>query len=77
MFDWLLGLSYLSHKTGIELTMFGGFAVSIKDHATDYRNGDVFHLEATLQQYLPLSKQTLIGVVRTRSTINRLGRRGS
>jgi hypothetical protein len=62
MFDWLLGLSYLSHKTGTEFTMFGGFAVSTQDPATDYRSGDVFHLEATLQQYLPLSKQTLIGV---------------
>jgi hypothetical protein len=61
-FDWLLGLSYLSHKTGTEFTMFGGFAVSTQDPATHYRSGDVFHLEATLQQYLPLSKQTLIGV---------------
>jgi hypothetical protein len=62
MFDWLLGLSYLSHKTGTEFTMFGGFAVSTKDPITNYRNGDLFHLEATLQQYLPLSKQTLIGI---------------
>jgi hypothetical protein len=62
MFDTLLGLSYFSHKTGTEFTMFGGFAVSTEDPATDYRNGDVFHLEATLQQFLPLSKQTLIGV---------------
>ena len=62
MFDWLLGLSYLSHKTGTEFPMFGGFAVSTEDPATHYLNGDVFHLEATLQQYLPLSKQTLIGV---------------
>jgi hypothetical protein len=62
MFDWLLGLSYLSHKTGTEFTLFGGFAVSTKDPTTDYHNGDVFHLEATLQQYLPLSKQTLIGI---------------
>ena len=50
MFDWLLGLSYLSHKTGTEFTMFGGFAVSTEDPATNYRNGDIFHLEATLQQ---------------------------
>jgi len=62
MFDWLLGLSYLSHKTGTEFTMFGGFAVSTEDPATHYRNGDLVQLEATLQQYLPLSKQTLIGI---------------
>jgi len=62
MFDWLFGLSYLSHKTGTEFTIFGGFAVSTENSSTDYRSGDVFHLEATLQQYLPLGKQTLIGV---------------
>src|SRR6476660_883665 len=42
--------------------MFGGFAVSTQDPATHYRSGDVVHLETTLEQYLPLSKQTLIGV---------------
>jgi hypothetical protein len=62
MFDWLLGLSYLSHKTGTEFTMFAGYAISTENPATNYRNGDVFHLEGTLQQYLPLSKQTLFGV---------------
>jgi hypothetical protein len=63
MFDWLLGLSYLSHKTGTEFTLFGGFGLSTEDHTTDYQNGDIVHVEATLQQYLPLfSKQNLIGV---------------
>ena len=62
MFDTVLGLSYLSHKTGTEFTVFGGFAVSTENNATGYLNGDVFHLEATLQQYLPLGKQTLIGI---------------
>ena len=62
-FDPVLGLSYLSHKTGTELTMFAGIGFSTKDQATDYQNGDVFHLEATLQQYLPLmGRQTLLGI---------------
>ena len=61
-FDTLLGLSYFSHKTGTELTLFGGFGVSTKNTDTDYRNGNVVHVEATLQQYLPLSKQNLVGV---------------
>jgi hypothetical protein len=47
MFDWLLGLSYLSHKTGTEFTMFAGYAVSTEDPTTHYRNGDVVHLEST------------------------------
>jgi hypothetical protein len=62
MFDTVLGLSYLSHKTGTEFTIFGGFAVATENHDTHYHNGDIFHLEATLQQFLPLSKQTLVGV---------------
>jgi hypothetical protein len=36
---------------------------STEDEDTEYQNGDVFHLEATLQQYLPLmSKQNLLGI---------------
>ena len=62
MFDNVLGLSYLSHKTGTELTVFGGFAVATENQATHYLNGDIFHLEATLEQFLPLSKQDLIGI---------------
>ena len=30
--------------------------------ARSVANGDVFHLEATLEQFLPLNKQTLISV---------------
>jgi Putative MetA-pathway of phenol degradation len=41
---------------------FGLHAVSTENNATQYRNGDIFHLEATLQQFLPLDKQTLISV---------------
>jgi hypothetical protein len=62
-FDPVLGLSYLSHKTGTEMTVFAGVGFSTEDKATEYQNGDVFHLEATLQQYLPLmSQQNLLGI---------------
>jgi hypothetical protein len=62
-FDPVLGLSYLSHKTGTELTVFAGVGFSTEDEDTHYQNGDVFHLEATLQQYLPLmGKQNLLGI---------------
>ena len=62
-FDPVLGLSYLSHKTGTELTVFAGVGFATEDQDTGYQNGDVFHLEATLQQYLPLgSKQNLLGI---------------
>lgn len=62
MFDTVLGLSYLSHKTGTEFTVFGGFGIATENPDTHYRNGDIFHVEATLQQYFPLTKETLIGV---------------
>jgi hypothetical protein len=62
MFDTLLGVSYLSHKTGTEFTLFAGYGISTENPDTHYRNGDIFHLETTLSQYLPLNKQTLIGV---------------
>ena len=61
MFDTLLGVSYLSHKTGTEFTLFAGYGISTENPGTTCRNGDIFYLESTLQQYLPLSKQTLIG----------------
>jgi hypothetical protein len=43
--------------------VFTGIGFSTEDEATHYQNGDVFHVEATLQQYLPLlSKQNLLGI---------------
>jgi hypothetical protein len=55
-------LNYLSHKTGTAVTLFAGYGISTENNATHHRNGDIFHLEATLQQFLPRNKQTLIGI---------------
>jgi hypothetical protein len=63
LFDQTLGASYTSQKTGTELSAFAGYAVSTENNATQYRNGDIFHLEGVIQQYLPLgSKTTLLGI---------------
>src|SRR5664280_1286142 len=46
--------SWLSTKIGTEVSLFAGYDVSTKDGQTDYQSGDVFHLDATLAQHLPL-----------------------
>ncbi len=62
-FDPILGASYISKKTGTELTVIGGYAMNTVNHATDYLSGSVLHLEATLQQFIPLgSKANLLGI---------------
>jgi hypothetical protein len=53
----------MSKKTGTELSAFFGYAVSTENNATQYRNGDIVHLEGVVQQYLPLgSKTTLLAI---------------
>ena len=49
-----LNASWLSTKIGTEVSLFAGYDVSTKDGQTDYQSGDVFHLDATLAQHLPL-----------------------
>jgi hypothetical protein len=52
---WLFEETHGRPSAGTEFTIFGDFGVSTKNTDTDYRNGNVVHVEATLQQYLPLS----------------------
>lgn len=47
-------VSWLSTKIGTEATLFASFDISTKNNATDYQSGDVFHLDGTLAQHLPL-----------------------
>ena len=49
-----LNVSWLSSKIGTEVSLFAGFDVSTKNNETDYQSGDVFHLDATVAQHLPL-----------------------
>jgi hypothetical protein len=49
-----LNVSYLSSKIGLELSAFAGFDISTKNDKTDYQSGEVFHLDATVAQHLPL-----------------------
>ena len=47
-------VSWLSSKIGTEVTTFVGYDVSTKNNDTDYQSGDVFHIDTTVAQHLPL-----------------------
>ena len=49
-----LSVSWLSSKIGTEVSLFAGYDFSTKNDKTDYQSGDVFHLDATVAQHLPL-----------------------
>ena len=49
-----VSVSWLSSKIGTEVSLFAGYEVSTKNDTTDYQSGEVFHLDATVAQHLPL-----------------------
>jgi hypothetical protein len=49
-----LNVSWLSSKIGTEVSLFAGFDFNTTNYKTDYQSGDVFHLDATVAQHLPL-----------------------
>ena len=49
-----VSMSWLSSKIGTEVSLFAGFDFNTKNDKTDYQSGDVFHLDATVAQHLPL-----------------------
>jgi hypothetical protein len=53
-FELMPAFSWLSSKIGTELTILPGLDFNTVNHATDYKSGDIFHVDATLAQHLPL-----------------------
>jgi hypothetical protein len=53
-FEPAFGVSYLSSKIGLELSAFAGMDFTTKNDATDYQNGEVFYLDTTAAEHLPL-----------------------
>ena len=49
-----VSVSWLSSKIGTEVSAFAGCDFNTKNDKTDYQSGDVFHLDATVAQHLPL-----------------------
>ncbi|NJD32805.1 MAG: hypothetical protein FIB04_13080 [Gammaproteobacteria bacterium] len=54
-------VSWLSSKTGLEVTAFAGFDFNGWNSETDYRSGNAFHLDATLAQHLPVKDVGVLG----------------
>jgi hypothetical protein len=52
-------VSWLSHKLGTEVSLFGGFSTSSTNQATDYHSGAVIHFDSTVAQHLPLLGGTI------------------
>jgi hypothetical protein len=53
-FDPTLGASYNNDKTGFNAALHGGVSFNTENGETDYRSGSLVHLEASVQQLLPL-----------------------
>jgi len=54
-------VSYLGQKNGFEFTTYIGYDINAKNTDTDYQSGQVFHIDATVAQHLPLGKG-IIGI---------------
>jgi hypothetical protein len=53
-FEPAVSVSYLSSKTGLELSAFAGMDFNTKNNDTDYQTGNQFHIDLTVAQHLPL-----------------------
>jgi hypothetical protein len=61
-FEPTVSASWISKKIGLEATVFAALDFSTKNDATDYQSGDVFHLELTVAEHLPLGNLGVIGL---------------
>ena len=55
-FDETLSAAYSNEENGFNFAAYAGFSFSTENHATDYKNGVVFHLDSSVQQLFPVGK---------------------
>ena len=60
-FEPMVSFSYLSKTSGLEISTTAGFDFNTENDATNYQSGEVFHLDATVAEHLPLCKLGLFG----------------
>jgi hypothetical protein len=53
-FNPAISFSWLSSKIGTEVSVFTGVDFNTKNTDADYQSGDIFHIDATVAQHLPL-----------------------
>ncbi len=61
-FEPLASFSWVSKKIGLEISSTAGFDFNTNNDATDYQSGDVFHIDTTIAEHLPLCSYGIIGV---------------
>jgi hypothetical protein len=61
-FEPIVSFSYISKKTGLEVSAFAGLDFNTENDAVDYQSGDVLHLDVTLAEHLPLFGYGVIGI---------------
>jgi len=60
-FDTNFGVTWLDEKRGHEISMLAGYMVNTKNQWTDYKTGEEFHIDFSLNQFL--SEHLGFGVV--------------
>lgn len=53
-FDPVVGVAYSNAKSGLNAAAHLGYAINTENNATNYKSGNVLHLDTALQQVLPL-----------------------
>jgi hypothetical protein len=53
-FDPIGGVAYSNAKSGLTAAAHLGFAINTENSATNYKSGNILHLDAAVQQILPL-----------------------
>lgn len=53
-FTPMVAVSWLSSKLGTEVSVFSGVDFNTKNADVDYTSGNIFHVDATVAQHLPL-----------------------
>ena len=54
--DPTVGAAYSNPETGLNFGVYSGITFNTENNDTDYDSGSMFHIEASIQQVLPLGK---------------------
>ena len=53
-FDPIVGAAYSNAKSGLNAAAHVGYAINTENDDTNYKSGNILHLDASIQQILPL-----------------------
>jgi hypothetical protein len=61
-FEPAVYFNYLSKKIGLEVTALAGLSFNTENEDVDYQSGDIFHIDLTVAEHLPLFDYGFIGL---------------